>query len=408
LGEPRGRALTLRLPLARLEAKVEQFDDEVIRTPDDLIVAFANEAARSPAGLRVPGVLIARRGEDPGLAVVGDLDEAAVARVEELYDQIQESLDGSGVHVSYRRAEQDVQVLARRLEVELGGEALGRASFAAVPRGGLIVLGMLSMALGLRHEQIASSVAAAEGDLLVVVDDCGLSGYRLKQAVAAARAREVVVALLYAPDELRARIEAREPRVRTSISAGTLEDLGPRIHGDGYPAWVRRWQALLGDDRYWIGRPAPITFAWKEPDRSFVNRATGEREAGWRLTPSPLRPPVDGGSPSGLRVAVQPPSRGPLSAAADVFVAESDGAVLLVGDGPSGSLALSPIASQFWRALSSCSSIDEGIRSLAARYDVERHVLERDVWQFLDDLVAGGFIHPPREPEPTSGLGATS
>jgi hypothetical protein len=395
LGELSRRALLLRLSPTQLEAKVEQFDDEVIRSADDLIVALANAAASSPAGLRVPAVLVARTGADPGFAVVGDLDEAAVARVEELFDQVQESLDERGLYVGYRRAEQDVQVLARRLEENLGAAALKRAKFAAVPRGGLIVLGMLSIALGLRHEQIASTTAAEAPELLIVVDDCGLSGHRMKQALSAVRAREVVVAFLYAPDELRMRVEECEPRVVSCISARNLADLGPRIHGDGYPAWVRRWETLLGEDRYWVGRPVQVTFAWKEPDRSFVNLATGGREAGWRLTPSRLRSPSEGTSTDGLRVVVQSPSRGVLRAAADVFVAEVEGAVVLVREGQEGALALSPVASQFWRALSSLRSVGAGVDALAPDLDVDRQSLERDLRRFLSDLGEEGLIRPP-------------
>jgi hypothetical protein len=392
------RALCLNLQREELEALARTVDDEVIRTADDLIVAFARAASQSPPASRVQGVLISRGGRQPGLAVIGDLDEAAVVRVEELFDQVEESLRFLR-YVSYHAAEHAVRQLACNLVDRFGKEELERATFVGVPRGGLIVLGMLSLALGLRHDQLGDGRASA--GLVIIIDDCGLSGHRVGRTLEDLGASRVGIGLLYATSELCDAIVALEPAVEACVAGHVLQDVGRQIHGDDYDAWLARWQGQLGEDRYWIGRPEPVTFAWKEPDRSFLNLATGEREPAWQLLPSRLSPASV--QPGGLQLQAQRRGAGAVAVAPDVFVAERGDHIILARAGLDVAVELDAVASTMWRSLNERATVADALDELQERYDAAREVLAGDVASLMASLSDHGFLsegvtHPVVEP----------
>jgi hypothetical protein len=390
------RALCLTLSKEALKQRAAIFERELIGSSDDLLVAFAEGAAASPPAEGVAATLIARLGDRPGFAVVGALDKPAVARVEELFDHLQEVSDHLR-YVTYRQAEQDVHVLAERLGQRFSRACLDEAVFRPVPRGGLIVLGMLALAMGLRHDQLPASEDAGER-LTVFVDDCALSGYRIHQTLEASSARRIVLAFLYAPTELCRNVESAEPRVEGCITARRLHDLGPEIFGGGYQGWVDRWTERLGRDRYWIGRPETVAFAWKEPDRSFINVATGQRETGWRIIPGAL--PAVRTADSRLTVHVQPSARGPLRPAGDVFFCELDGKVVIAQPENPEAIELSPTAGAFWSALIEYGTLAGAVTGLLRAYDVERSRLTADVARFVEDLVARGILETGSPPRP--------
>jgi hypothetical protein len=383
LGAPaRYRALCLDLPKRELERRVRSLNDQVIASSDDLIVAFASAAARSAPARGVPGVVIVRGGVFPGIAVVGALDPAAIARVEELLSHVDEAV--MGLHyVSYERAERDVRLLAERLEERFSRGLLDSAEFRAIPRGGLIVLGMLALTMDLRPDQLQGPTDDARP--LVLVDDCALSGHRLHHELQERGGTMVSIAVLYAPEELCRSIEARETHVQGCVAAHYLRDLGQEIHGAGYQAWVDRWTERLGEDRYWVGHPESVVFAWNEPDRSFINAATGQREAGWQLFGSGLagRTTGIGGA---MTVQVQPTARGPIRPTASVFFGDLDGSVVIAKSEHDSAIVLDPVASAIWRSLIEHGTVHEAVDGLLAAYDASRSRLEDDVRALVDDL----------------------
>jgi hypothetical protein len=389
------RALCLVLSRASLQQRVSTMQDQVIGTSDDLIRAYARTAADSAPARDVPGTLIVRGGASPGMAVVGDLDPAAIARVEELFDQVEEATE-TAWYVSYPQAVVDVQALAERLEQRFTRTALDDALFRPVPRGGLIVLGMLSLAMGLRHEQL-DPLQDDDGRLVVLVDDCALSGHRIHQTLRATRAQRIALAFLYAPIELCRNIELREDRVQGCVAARRLRDIGPELLGTGYGAWAEQWADRLGEARYWIGRPETVSFAWKDPDRSFVNRVTGEREAAWQVVPGHLTPPPERASSSSLRVQTQPEAKGPLQPAKGVFFAEIDGTVVIAHTDHEAAIELSAVAGAFWRSIIEGGSVSEAAARLHDNYDTDHARLETDLEQFVDELLERGlleWLHP--------------
>jgi hypothetical protein len=393
--------LCLTLSKASLQQQVAAFENQGITSSDDLIRAFAEAATSSPPAQGVAATLIVRGGPSPGFAVVGALDAPAIARVEQLFGRLEEASKQLR-YVSYQQAERDVQILGERLEQRFSRARLDEAVFRPVPRGGLIVLGMLALTMGLRHDQLLVSEDRSE-HLVVLVDDCALSGYRTYQTLRASSARRIALAFLYAPDELCRNIESAEPRVEACIAARRLGDRGPEIFGRNYGAWVERWTERLGRERYWIGRPEAVAFAWKEPDRSFVNVATGQREAGWRIIPGAF--PAVRTAASRLSIQVQPPARGPLRPAADVFFCELDGKVVLARTGQREAIELSATAGAFWNAVVEYGTVEETVSALVLAYDVERPRLAADVAHFVEDLVACRILE--RGSPARSGAAAT-
>ena len=389
------RALCLVLSKESLQQRVTTLRDQVIGTSDDLIHACARTAVDSAPARHVPGMLIVRGGANPGMAVVGDLDPAAIARIEELFDQVEETVE-TARYVSYPQAVIDVQALAERLEQRFTRAALDDALFRPVPRGGLIVLGMLSLAMGLRHEQL-DPLQDDDGRLVILVDDCALSGHRIHQTLRATRAQRIALAFLYAPIELCRNIELREDRVQACVAARRLRDIGPELLGTGYEAWAEQWADRLGQARYWIGRPETVSFAWKDPDRSFVNRVTGQREAAWQVVPGHLGPPPVTSSGSSLQMQTQPEAKGPLQPAMEVFFTKVGGTVVIAHTDQQAAIELSAVAGAFWSAIVECGSVSEAADRLHGDYDTDRARLETDLGQFVEELLERGLLerlHP--------------
>lgn len=323
------------------------------------------------------------------MAAINQGDDASAARLSELISQVAEMV-AHGDFVSYQRAQQDVIVLSAHLRGQLSAEDLAHARFVAVPRGGHVVLGLLALALDLRPEQLAHDHGAP---LTVLVDDAALTGYQLQRAVAACGSPRIVVALLHAPAALRETVEQTESRVEACLSARTVPDIGDELLGSDYPAWRQRWREETGDDRYWIGRLAPLVFAWKEPDRSFLNSASGRREAAWRLFPPSLvfGAPLDPPSPS-LRLVLQPPAHGPLQPHPEVFTAP-DGEGTLVADPRSGEVVrLDRVASATWDAIVTSGSLDGAVAHIVEKFDADVTRVREDVVTFVRNGINEGLL----------------
>lgn len=169
-------------------------------------------------------------------------------------------------YVGYAQIERDCEQLAARLREHLGPD-LHRADFTAIPRGGFVVLGLLASLLP------RQAPAGAEEGLLVVVDDCALSGIRFGQTLRRYDSSRIVFAPLYSPPELRAVIREREPRVEAVLSAADVA--GERVEAGP-------------EDGYWSGDTEALAFPWNEPDRSVWNPNAQRWETAWRIVPPEL------------------------------------------------------------------------------------------------------------------------
>ena len=336
------------------------------------------------------------------LAVAGRFTEADLARLTNLQRRLSCDLPRLH-HVSYAAAEDCAQLLADKLRAQFGPEDCARFHYTAIPRGGHIVLGLLAYALGLRGAQLC---APADPQIPhVIVDDCCLSGARLRETLPQVTGDALVIAMLHAPPELRAAVVAQEPRVQAFLSAQDLVDDAPARFGADYDAWLadqRRLRALRG---YWYGDYAPLSYAWNEPDVGFHNPVTDRHEVTWRLLGPAQCLKNRPRQPARITVNTDPP--GPLCAAPDVVWADFGpdpgaglGDCVLIGDAGRGqSHQLDGVGADIWRALMATGAQAGALAQLAAQYDAPPDALARDVAGFIEMLITAGVLQPlPGEP----------
>jgi hypothetical protein len=308
-------------------------------------------------------------------------------------------------YVGYRQAEEDCEVLAAKLLELFPRSELGRFTFAPIPRGGLIVLGMLSYALGLDRERFRLDPGSSGP--LVVVDDCALTGARLAGFLETAASREVVAVHLYSHPDLRRAVREREARVVACLAARDLADLAP-ARPEEHRLWTERWRERLGSGRswpgYWLGQPEPVGFAWNEPDRPFWNGVSGRVEDGWRFLPPHLclkTRAALGGEPPGV-------PRGRVWRAPSHLVHGTfDGLLWLCDTRADQVFSLAGTGADLWRWLACWSDEAVAARRLAESYGIDPETARRETLAFAAELERAGLLerwaldsHDPRAQTP--------
>ena len=172
-------------------------------------------------------------------------------------------------YVDYRQAQADAALLAQKIRQLYTPAELQNAAFTALPRGGLIVLGLLAYQLDLKPQQLTARFAREAG-LLFLVDDCALSGKRLQEALVIYNGRPLVVAHLYAAPGLRAAIQETYPHVRHCLAAHDLAEAEGSAPLDG---------------RLHPGPSDLVAFAWNEPDLLLQTPFDDQPAHQWRLLP---------------------------------------------------------------------------------------------------------------------------
>ena len=211
-------------------------------------LASALQASAPWTTLAKAGAMVVTTRPTPTIAVMGRFDAAGEHRLLELERTLHNDV-GSLRFIDWPQVHYDVAALGEALRRHLGGD-VARAQFLAIPRGGLIVLGLLAYELGLSPAQL--NHAGDAGGPTVIVDDCALTGLRFREVLADVAAPHVVFAHLYSAPELRHALEA-DLRIATVIAARNLTDRAPALLGDGYAAWRDRWATRAGDQTSWVG-----------------------------------------------------------------------------------------------------------------------------------------------------------
>ncbi|MGC8786818.1 MAG: PqqD family protein, partial [Anaerolineae bacterium] len=295
--------------------------------------------------------------------------------------------------ITYRQAEAATKQLAAQLVGAFGAAELSRFAYAAIPRGGLIVLGMLSYVLDLKPDALMSLATDVP---LVVVDDAAYSGARFAQFLNMVTNQEVIFAHLYSHPNLRTEFLRREPRVVACLAVHDLRDLAPERYApeSEYLAWKERWRQRARRPVYWMGLPEMVVFPWSEPDRPVWNPEAERVEEGWWLT-APDRclknwarlgiPPND---------QAQPTLRSPDGVAfhfdADKIVLCDLRTELVYG--------LEGVAADMWRALAGYGDLEVAAAYLTSLYKVDEHRLRSDLQTFVDELLAKGLLEWIDEP----------
>lgn len=379
------------------------------RCPSEALSALMVGIRANPLWGAMPGAQLAGR-VDPTvmLAAFGHFDEFQLDRLSELATHLREVLTCHR-YIDYASAERATEQLAHQLLTQLGQERLSGARFAAIPRGGWIVLGMLSYFLDLRPEQLIAIDAATlpvENELLIVVDDCALSGVRFQQVLNQLDHPRVVFCPLFAVPDLCRNIEREESRVERCFNAEDLSDIGHERYGDDYPVWRAKRKRLLAGHGYWIGITEYVAFAWCEPQTRYWNEHCQRFEAGWNLLPPTLsikrrvaakalgREQVEvGDQTSGLQCN----GPGPLLAVDRLLWVYREGLVALAlvpadGSTTTPCFCLEGVAADMWRYLVECGELEAAHARLVDQYDVDPDRLFADMQGILQQLSANHLI----------------
>lgn len=297
--------------------------------------------------------------------------------------------------VDYRDAERLTEELAVRLRNEIGGGELAGFRFAGIPRGGAIVLGLLAYALDLPAARLAGGDDDDPRRPLVLVDDCALSGARLREELGRRRAGEVVVAHLLSPAALRAALRAAEPRVRAAIAGQDLADRTDLLVPDEAErrAWRQRWHERLGGRPYWFGAVEPVAFAWGQPDAVWWDPDTEAAAGGWHLVP-PAASFKRRMQLAGPRE--EAPSRR-WSVPRTVVHAEEGDRIWLFESERGEAFSLSGPGAEAWRWLAATGDPRLVVERLAELYEAAIEELRRDVEALIEEL-AGRALLVPADP----------
>ena len=183
------------------------------------------------------------------------------------------ALQQSAKRYSIEQAQTAVHSLAGRIQAEVPADVRSKMRVVPIPRGGLIVAGWLAYALNLSHEQFFDDGVSP----ICLVDDCALTGKRLKHILRRFDGRDVWFCHLASTPKLRQAILKEEPSVKGCIVA---EDLA--ILKEGVAEQIR------GEDRYLNMSVEPVVFPWTEPGLPVTVPFSDRVEDGWRLMPPHL------------------------------------------------------------------------------------------------------------------------
>nr|MBC7244662.1 PqqD family peptide modification chaperone [Chloroflexota bacterium] len=323
------------------------------------------------------------------------MSEAGLFRAEGFSDLV--ALSDEEVHrVTYQQAEAATKQLAAQIVQAFGAAEVALFCYAAIPRGGLIVLGMLSYVLDLKPENLLSLPVDVP---LVVVDDSAYSGARFAQFLHSVSNERVIFAHLYSHPDLRAAILREEPRVVACLAAQDLRDLAPERYSpeSEYLAWKERWRQRAKRPVYWMGLPEMVIFPWSEPDRPVWNPVSEQVEEGWWLTAPDrcLKNWARLGVPP--RAQAQPTLRSP----DEVAFHFDDEKVVLCNLRTEQVYGLEGVAADMWRALVGYGDLEVAAQHLASLYEVDEQRLWSDLQTFASELLAKELLERIDEPGDT-------
>jgi hypothetical protein len=335
-------------------------------------------------------IVVRERGE-PIIAAVGRFDAAAEGWLTAASRQFVTTLQRVTL-LDHADAEAAAARLADDLKARHGRADLRRYRFAAVPRGGLIVLGMLAYLLDLPSERLTTTSSDLPDDdaPLVLVDDVAISGLRLSQTLAGLPERPTTIATLHAHPDLRAAFMAMHPHVEAFVSAHDLRDHAPTALADGYGAWLERWRGRASPGTAWIGQPDHVVYPWNEPDLGVWNEAAGREEPGWSVVPPESCLKRRGRA--SVPVQVMPAAPGPLRPHPEVVTAEAEGGLVVGHLGSGASFLLEASAADIWRALVATGERAAAADRVARVYGVDATPVRADVEAFSADLLGAGLL----------------
>ncbi|MGB8697914.1 MAG: PqqD family protein [Thermosynechococcaceae cyanobacterium] len=374
---------------------------------DQALHALAQAIALHPMWQDLPQIaLMVRSQPTPVIAIIGTLSPKSIGQIGIQQPSLNEACRRLR-YIDYAAATAATEQLATQLVQRWGSRSIKTFSFYGIPRGGLIVLGLLAYALGLSTEQLHPPYP--EDVPLVVVDDCALSGSRLATTLHQYPSHNLIFAPLYAHPDLRTAIVAAEPQILHCVSGQDLSDHGPTMLGaENYVQWQTENRERLSGQRYWLGLPDYLCFPWNEPDHPVWNPVTHQLEQGWRIMPPAYCLKNRQILPNPLPIQTQPQSKGWLQPSPDIIFGELGGQILMGHLATGETFGLSGRAAHFWQTLLQAEHLDGAIATLSRQEKGSQADLHRDLTQFLNQLQSQGLATFSPSVYPYPHLGAAT
>lgn len=373
----------------RLNARSEGILDVLRRAGHTRpLVSLSQALVASPPARTLTGVTLAvRESPQPLLVFVGEVDAAGRARLLALEGLLEEASVRLRI-VTWADVEAACQQLAAHIIDRLGPAEAERCLLVPIPRGGHVVAGLLAYALELPRERVVSLAEAAATDddrVRILVDDCILSGVRLREVMSNVSAQRLLVATLYSHAALRDAVESQEPRIVACLAAEDLHDHAADLLGTDAAAWRERWTARVSE-RYHTALLDLIVFPWSEPEVRLWNTHTEQIEPHWWLAPPSgcfqhrvSAPHLDVQSTDDRPDATQ--------LAPQVVALDIADATLLIDTSASGrSTRMTGTSHELWHAWIEAASIDRAARTVASRYGIAEARVAADLRDLLTDL----------------------
>jgi hypothetical protein len=356
---------------------IARYSSQLGLTVEQAIVALAQAIALHPMWKELPyGMLVARTQPTPCLGIIGIIAPKTLGEIKIRQASLNQTCRRLR-YVSYAAATAACEALTEQLIDTFGPQALGRFKFCGIPRGGLIVLGMLTYTLGLSHEQMTPPYP--QDVPLVLVDDCALSGSRFARTRSQYPLHELIFTPLYSHPDLRRNLVKAESQVLYCISGEDLQDHGSRLIGSDYDAWQTQNRARLKGQRYWLGLPDYLCVPWNEPDHLLWNPVAETLEQSWHIIPPAYclknRPRAS------LIVQHQPHFRGWLQPSPQTIFGLLERQVLIGNLETGETFGLSGKAAEFWSVLLEAATLEEAIDNLS------QHGSESSIREELTGLI---------------------
>jgi hypothetical protein len=347
-------------------------------------------------------VLAVREKPRPQLLFVGEIDAAGRARIDELGALLAEAGERLRI-LDWAAVEHACETLADHLRKHLGPDRLQQVALVGVPRGGSIVAGLLAYALGIPRDRVGANAGT---ETVVLVDDCSVSGVRLREVLASVdHTQRLVVATLASHPGLRTALVAAEPDVEAFLSGIDLEDHSNSMLGRGAEAWRRRQQEAV-PERYHTALLDLLVFPWSEPEVRLHNPVTGKVEPHWWLAPPGSCLHHRSAAPGlELQHLDEDPAQQVLMA--EVVAVKQAGATVLIDTRDGRTLRLSSTASSLFDAWVATGSVPAAVTVLSEQYDVSASRASLDLRTLLDDLRSRDLIIPT-DPEPLRSATASA
>lgn len=284
--------------------------------------------------------------------------------------------------VGYHQAELYCIRLAEELKRTLADE-LPSSQFTAIPRGGLIILGILSYVLGLKPSQLSGSGVGLAGPL-VIVDDCCLSGSRFWHSLGQLDAKRIIFAHLLSPPTVRDAIINSEPRVEACLAAADLDEQNQGAL-ENFPLIVKD---ISPKKSFGLGVIEPVAFAWSEPDRFWWDSNKADFSESWHYAP----PQVCLEARLALDVPLSNLPSGCYSVPGEVVWRIDYDQVTLKNCTKDKTYNLKGVIALMWRALAAYGNVQDALEFVSQHCDIEFERLRRDFEVFSQDLLEKGLL----------------